>query len=148
MKIIHSLGLVAVLLIEGCSKTSAPSPDFFHAELRGYMDKVGYKDLHLTVQQFVDYSSDAEARHWTRLSDTDWSLTLDVPNSDKLVMAFSAVPELKGDVLLKSVKGKETNLEGFGILTFVAMLQADQKNRFPDTALKPSVVAPSILTKK
>lgn len=96
------------------------------------MDKVGYKDLHLTVQQLVDYSSDEEARHWAKLSETDWSLTLDVPNGDKMVMVLSAVPELKGGVLLKSVKGKEINLEGFGVMTFTAMLKADQKTKSPN----------------
>ena len=131
MRIIRSLSLIAALMVTGCAKTPVPSPDFFHAELRGYMDKVGSKDLHLTVQQLVDYSSDERARHWAKLSETDWSLTLDVPNGDKMVMVLSAVPELEGGVLLKSVKGKEINLEGFGVMTFTAMLQADQKMKLP-----------------
>jgi hypothetical protein len=54
-------------------------------------------------------------------------MTMDASEGNKIVMLFAAVPELKGGVLLKSVKGKDVNLQGFGVMTFTAMLQAKQK---------------------
>lgn len=120
-------GLIITLMIFGCSNPASPPSNFLNAKLHGWMERVGYKDLHMTVQQLVDYSSDQDARRWTKESETDWSLTLDLPDGDKLVMLLSAAPDLHGGVLLKSVKGKDINLEGFGVMTFTAMLQARQK---------------------
>lgn len=125
MKIVIPCVIIA-LMICGCSNSDGPSSNFLNAKLHGWMERVGYKDLHMTVQQLVDYSSDENARRWIRQSATDWSLTLDLPDGDKLVMLMSAVPDLHGGVLLKSVKGKDINLEGFGVMTFTAMLQAKQ----------------------
>jgi hypothetical protein len=71
MKIVSVLSVMASLITMGCSNTVTPPPDLLKTELHGYMEKVGYKDLHLTVQQRLDYSSEPDAREWKKLSDSD-----------------------------------------------------------------------------
>jgi hypothetical protein len=103
---------------------TGPPANFLKARLYGSTTNAGYKDLNLSVPDLLQFLSDARSKKWKKVSDTDWVLAVDYADGEKMDYSFSIVPELKEDLLLKSVKGKDVNLEGFGVITYTAMLKS------------------------
>jgi hypothetical protein len=129
------LSLITAAIFTACSGGGSP-PDFQKAKLQAFIPQgaaastLGHFDL--TVEQMAKTFLDRAPGKWSKLSDTEYMLTLDSEDRvtkarSRMQLVFDKRPELKGDVLMSRVviDGQDSSQEE--IFQFMAARGSQQK---------------------
>jgi uncharacterized protein YcfL len=126
-----TLIILTSLILTACSGGNPP-PEFHAAQVQVAIPDGQPSGADMTVDQVVKSYADEGSAKWSKLSDTEWMITIDfldkvTQKSDKMQFVFDK--QDNGSVLLRRIVMNGEDASQSDILTFVARIKLSQQQQ-------------------